>query len=258
MSNSTGWSLTGRLLAKHFGAIGDSIASMIAGFDPETATQADRDALQSNLRGVAEKYTKAKSVFDKEHKDVVDLKAAIARDENVAASLIAKLSAGQVDEATATLFADELQAEKDRLPQEEREEADAEAFMNEIKSIMDEMSTRLEQFDAAATKARNELANAESQLALQRTRQEQQEELQGLRGGSSPTTGMGALQRRADALRTQAEAMKVVVDIGNRPAEQRAKLDALRKDVEPPGGGASAMDRLRALAGSKAPADQAA
>lgn len=255
MSNTTGWSLTGRLLTKHFGVIGDSIASLIAGFDPETATQADRDALQSNLREVAEKYTRAKGVFEKERKDVEELKAAIARDENVAASLVAKLTAGDVDEATATMFADELQAEKDRLPQEVREEADAKAFMDEIKSIMDEMSTRLEQFDAAAAKARNELATAEAQLALQRTRQEQQEQLQGLRGGASPSTGMGALQRRAEALRTQAEAMKVVTDIGNRPAEQRAKLDALRKSVEQPAGGVSALERLRALSGSQAQAE---
>jgi DNA repair exonuclease SbcCD ATPase subunit len=256
MGNTTGWSLTGRLLAKHFGSIGDSIASMIAGFDPETATQADRDSLADSLRRVAEKYVRAKSVFEKEQQDVVDLKAAIARDENVAGSLVAKLTAGQIDEATAMMFADELQAEKERLPQEVREEADARAFMDEIKAIVDELSARLGQFDSAAAKAKAQLAQAESQLELQRTRQEQQEQLQGLRGASSPSTGMGALQKRANDLREKAAAMQVVTDIGSKPAESRAKLDALRKSVAEasPAGGSSAIDRLRALSSVGQPA----
>eukprot|EP01032_Pedospumella_encystans_P033974 gene33974-38398_t len=45
MSNSNGWALTARLITKHFGALGDRVSEAIANFDPETATEADRDRL---------------------------------------------------------------------------------------------------------------------------------------------------------------------------------------------------------------------
>lgn len=253
MSNNTaGWSLTGRLISKHFGALGGSIASMIANFDPETATEADRDALAANLRQIAVKFARAKTDFDKEHTDVVTLRDQIAQDENVAAALIDRLAAGTIDEATAAAFCDELEAQKTRLPLEIQEEAEAKAFMDEIKSIMDEMSTRLTQFDAQAAKARRELQAAQAQMDLQRTRQEQQEELRGLSGAGVAGTAMTALQKRAADLRAQAEGMKLVTDIGNKPADDRAKMDALRASVTAGASGAlSLKDRLAALAAKK-------
>lgn len=45
MSNLNGWGLTARLISKHFGVLGDKISEAIANFDPETATEADRDRL---------------------------------------------------------------------------------------------------------------------------------------------------------------------------------------------------------------------
>lgn len=251
MSNLNGWSLTGRLITKHFGAMGDSIAAMIANFDPETATEADRDNLAARLQEVAKKYAKAKADFEKEHNDVVTLKASISSDINVAAALGARLAAGSIDEATATLFCDELEAEKARLPGEEQQEHDAQAFMDEIKGIMDQMSTQLSQFDAQATKAKRALASAQAQLDLQNTRRAQQEDLRSMSGaGGSPSTAMTALQKRAADMQAQAAGMRVVTDIGNKPADDKAKLDALRSSVASGASGAptSLADRLKALA----------
>lgn len=39
---------------------------------------------------------------------------------------------------------------------------------------------------------------------------------------------MTAWQKRAGDLRAQADGMKFLTDIGNKPADDRAKLDALR------------------------------
>jgi chromosome segregation ATPase len=247
-NNTAGWSLTGRLILKHFGALGDSVAAMLANFDPETATQADRDRLEEKVRATAEKYVTAKGVFEKEHEDVISLRAAIARDENVAAALVEKLTAGAIDEATAQAFCDELESEKSRLGAELQEEADAKAFMDELKSILDEMSSRLAAFDKQAAKVRQELERAKAQMDLQRTRKEQSDELQGLRGGS-PSTAMGALQKRAAQLSAQAEAMRVIADIGAKPAATQATLDALRASVAAGAAGASptALERLKSL-----------
>ena len=54
MSNASGWGLTARLVTKHFGALGNRIAEVIANFDPETATEADRDRLVATLRETAQ------------------------------------------------------------------------------------------------------------------------------------------------------------------------------------------------------------
>ena len=54
MSNASGWGLTARLVTKHFGALGDRISEAIANFDPETATEADRDRLVDTLRDTAQ------------------------------------------------------------------------------------------------------------------------------------------------------------------------------------------------------------
>lgn len=256
MSNLQGWNLTGRLIAKHFGALGSSLASMIANFDPETATEADRDNLAATLRDVATKYAKAKIAFEKEAKDVTELKTQIANDENVAAALVDRLTAGQIDEATATLFCEELEAAKSRLPQEVQEETEARAFMDEVKSIVDEMSDRLSKFDAVAARARREAASAQAQVDLQRTRQDQQADLRTLRGeAGGSSSALGALQKRAADLRAQAEGMKVVTDVTNKPADDKAKLDALRKSVATGTVGTpSVADRLKALAAAKQPA----
>lgn len=252
MSNN-GWGLTGRLISKHFGAMGDSIASMIANFDPETATEADRDNLASRLQQVAVKYGQAKTDFEKEHNSVIALNIAIANDVNVAAALGARLAAGTIDEATATMFCDELEAEKARLPGEMQQEHDAQAFMDELKAILDQMSQQLSQFDAQATKVKREMASAQAQMDLQNTRRDQQEELRSLGGasGGSPSSAMSALQQRAAQMKAQAEGMRVVTDIGNKPADDKAKLDALRSSVASGGaGGAPTLAaRLAALSG---------
>ena len=78
MGNLSGWGLTGRLISKHFGALGDKVSEAIANFDPETATQADRDRIQDTLRSTAQKLAAARASFDKEHADVVQLQKLLA------------------------------------------------------------------------------------------------------------------------------------------------------------------------------------
>lgn len=251
MSNTSGWALTGRLVIKQLGALGSSLASAIASFDPETATEADRDALAARLRDVATKYSAAETAYKKEQKDVDTLRTQIANDTTVAGQLGARLEAGSVDEATVNLFLDELEAAKERLPQEEAEAAEAKAFLDEIKSIIDTISEQLTQFDAHAAKAKRELAQAQTRLDQQRLRESQQAELRAAAGNGAPSTALGALQKRAAALQAKADGLKVVNDVTERPAQTAAKLDDLRKSVlsGAPTGKPSAADRLKALSG---------
>ena len=253
MSNASGWGLTARLISKHFGALGDRVSEAIANFDPETATEADRDRLAETLRQTAQKLASARSSFDKEHDDVVKLRNLIASDEKATETLAERLAAGKISEATINMFCDELEANKARLPQELQEEADAQDYMNELQKIVDALSKQLSEFDATAKKALQALAQAQAQKDLQATRAERQSQLAGLQGMSGNSSALNALTRRAQTVANEAAGMKIVADIGQKPLDQAAELEAIRKSVsQPDTAGESALDRLKRLSAKSA------
>jgi chromosome segregation ATPase len=258
MSNSNGWGLTARLISKHFGALGDRLSEAIANFDPETATEADRDRLADSLRSAAQKLAAARSSFDKEQADVVKLRQLIATDEQAAGTLAERLAAGKISESTITLFCDELEANKARMPQEMQEEADAKQYMDELQTIVDALSKQLAEFDSAAKKAMQQLAAAKAQQDLQQVRAERQSQLAGLSGMRGNSSALNALTRRAQTISNEAAGLRIVNDIGQRPLDQAAEIEAIRKSVSQSGGAnESALARLQRLSG-QAPAPQLA
>lgn len=250
MSNLKGWGLTARLISKHFGALGDRISEAIANFDPETATEADRDRLADTLRQTAQKLAEARSSFNKERDDVVKLRNLIESDEKAFDTLAARLQAGTITEATVNLFCDELEANKARLPVELQEEADAQEYMNELQKIVDALSQQLSEFDARAKKALQALAAAKAQRDLQELRAERQQQLADLGGLKTKSTALDALTRRAQKVANEAEGLKIIADINQKPLDQQAELDAIRKSVaQPETAGESALERLKRLSG---------
>lgn len=253
MSNSNGWGLTARLISKHFGVLGDRVSEAIANFDPETATEADRDRLADTLRETAQKLASARSSFDKEHADVVKLRDLIATDEKATETLGQRLAAGKISEATINLFCDELEANKARLPQEIQEEADAQQYMDELQKIVDALSKQLSDFDAAAKRALQALATAKAQKDLQSIRSERQSQLAGLQGLQGNSSALEALTRRAQTVSNEAAGMRIVADIGQRPIDQAAEIDAIRKSVsQADTAGESTLERLKRLSAKSA------
>ena len=253
MSTANGWGLTARLISKHFGVLGDRVSEAIANFDPETATEADRDRLADTLRSTAQKLAAARSSFDKEHNDVVKLRNLIATDEKATETLGQRLAEGKISEATINLFCDELEANRARLPQEIQEEADAQQYMDELQKIVDALSKQLADFDAAARKALQALATAKAQKDLQAIRSERQSQLAGLQGLQGNSSALEALTRRAQTVSNEAAGMKIVADIGQRPHDQAAEIEAIRKSVsQADTAGESTLERLKRLSGTPA------
>jgi chromosome segregation ATPase len=254
MSNMNGWGLTARLISKHFSALGDKVSEAIASFDPETATEADRDRLAGALRDVAQKLAAARSAFEREHADVEKLRTLIANDEKASATLAERLASGKIAEATVNLFCDELEANKAKLPVEIQQEDDAKAYMEELQKIVDAFSAQLADFDRAAKQALQTLATANAQKELQTLRAERQEQLADLNGLQSHSTALNALTRRAQTVSNEAAGMKIVADIGQKPLDQAAEIDAIRKSVsEPEPQGETALQRLQRLSGQANP-----
>lgn len=248
MAGMNGWGLTARLIGKHFSSLGDSISRMIAEFDPETATEADRDRLRALLQQTAQKLGDARASFQKEHDEVVSLQQLIASDGKVAEALMAKLQSGQISEGTVNTFCDELEANKARLPEEMQQEADAKAYMDELQKVVDAFSKQLTDFDAKANKARQMLEKAKADKSLQEIRLQNQEELNGLKSISTQSTALSALTKRAQQISSEAGGMKIVADIQQAPIDQANEVQAIRDMVAKGGNtGEGAKERLARL-----------
>lgn len=137
MSNASRWGRTARLISTHCGVLGARVSEAIANFDPETATDAERERLAATLRDTAHVLAQARAAFDKERADMARLRALIANDEKAAEKLAARLAAGTISEKTVTLFRNTLAANKARLPQQMHEEPDARSHMDKLQKIID-------------------------------------------------------------------------------------------------------------------------
>jgi hypothetical protein len=126
--------------------------------------------------------------------------------------------------------------------------------MDELQKIVDALSKQLAEFDAQARKAIQALAAAKAQKELQELRMERQSQLAGLSTMKGNSTALNALTKRAQAVTNEAAGLRIVADIGQKPLDQQAELDAIRKSVsQPETAGETALERLKRLS-AKAPA----
>ena len=110
------------------------------------------------------------------------------------------------------------------------------------------------EFDTAAKKAMQALASAKAQRDLQELRNQRQSELAGLSGMQGSSTALSALTRRAQSVSNEAAGLKIVADVTQKPHDQAAEIDAIRKSViSGDTAGESALDRLKRLSGKSAP-----
>jgi len=248
----SGWKLAAKLFLNQIGALGDSVAQSLAAFDPETATQVDRDNLVAKLREVATKLAEARRKYDAEKREAEDLAAQIAQDEKAAAVLLQKFEAGSIDEATLTEFANNLEDMKGRLPGELQDATDAKELVDTLQGILDTIDKKLADFDANAKKALRAIEQAKADHEREQLRLQGQEEMRSLKAGlGSSSTALGALNKKAEQLRVQADSAAIVADIGQKPIDRANAVEEARRIAA--GGAApaaeSAADRLRRLTG---------
>ncbi len=248
----SGWKLTAALLVKQVSALGDTMAQALASFDPETATEVDRDNLKAKLREVATKLAEARRKYAVELQEATDLAALIAQDEKAAAVLISKFEAGAVDEATLTEFANNLEDMKARLPAEEKDAADAKELVDTLQGILDAVEKKLADFDAAAKQALRAIAQAQADQQREELRLQNQAELASLKGGlGNSSTALGALAKKAQSLRVQADATAIEADVGQKPLDRQNAVEEARRIAAGTAAPAteSAADRLRRMTG---------
>ena len=198
------------------------------------------------LQQSAAKLADARANYDKEHAEVLELQQLIGNDTKALGVLQTKLDAGEISENTVNQFLDEIESNKSKLSTELQQEADAKEYRDELQKIVDKMSEQLAQFNDNAKKAKQNLASAEARVQMQELRASQQSQLAALHELGGSTRALDALNKSAQALNSKAEGMKIVADIGDKPAEQAAQINAIRQEAAGVGK-ESTQDRIKRL-----------
>ena len=248
MRNANGWGLTARLMAKHFSVLGESVAEAFASFDPETASEADRDRLADTLHASARVLATARASFDKEHADVERLRTLIANDEKAIGKLAARLAAGTISQATVTMFCEELEANKARLPQEVQADADARASMDELQQIIDTLSRELADYDADGSKTWQAAAAASAQNRMPELSVHGQSGLAGLPGITGNSAALDVHARRAQSLAHEAARVRLATGMEQQRLDHASRDAAIRKSISAfQTAGETALQRLQRL-----------
>lgn len=243
----SGWKLSAALLIKQIDKLGATTAQMLAAFDPETATEVDREKLVNQMRNVAQQLAQARQSHGKERDEAVNLAQAIERDESAAVILMQKLDAGQVAEDIVEEFAQNLQNMKERLVLEQQDERDAAELAKSLEEILGTVQQRLQEFDAMAKKVQHQLQMANMEEQRQNLRLEAQGQLQALRSGmGAPKTALDALRQKAEKKQVAAQALAIEADIAQKPLDRQNAVEQAREIANGGGGQQSATERLRA------------
>ncbi|MEY3807684.1 MAG: hypothetical protein RI893_660 [Pseudomonadota bacterium] len=246
------FSLLGRLFGAQVNQAGESLVGALVAFDPETATQVDRDALAEKIQNVARKFAEAKQDYDKEQNDVVVKQAQINQYLVTLDIMVGQLERHEISEAVFNDFYAGIEESQAQLPQEIEEAAEAKAVKDELDDILKILTQQLNDFDQVTTKALRDVKLAQSQVEKEKLKTERQSELSNLKKGlGAESTAVRKLQEIAKKAKIEADAAKTVREITAKPQSQAEKMEAIMAQTQQAGapvvGTMSAAERVAAL-----------
>ncbi|MDP3009827.1 MAG: hypothetical protein Q8N30_12265 [Methylococcales bacterium] len=246
------FSLLGRLFGAQVDQAGESLVGALVAFDPETATEVDRDALADKIQGVARKFAEAKHDYDKEQNDVVVKESQIAQYLTTLDIMVGQLERQEISQAAFDDFFAGIEEAQAQLIQEQEEAAEAKAVKDELDDILKILTSQLNDFDKITTKALRDVKLAESQVEKEKLKADRQAELANLKNGiGAESTAVRKLQEIAQKAKIEAEAAKTVREITAKPQSQAEKMEAMMAQAKQAGAPAvstmSAAERVAAL-----------
>jgi hypothetical protein len=246
------FSLLGRLFGAQVDQAGESLVGALVAFDPETATEVDRDALAEKIQNVAKKFAEAKQDYDKEQNDVVVKQNQINEYLATLDIMVGQLDRQEISQAAFDDFYAGIEEAQAQLPQEIEEAAEAKAVKDELDDILKILTSQLHDFDKITTKALRDVKLAESQVEKEKLKAERQSELANLKNGiGAESTAVRKLQEIANKAKIEAEAAKTVREITAKPQSQSEKMEAMMAQAKQASAPAvstmSAAERVAAL-----------
>jgi hypothetical protein len=246
------FSLLGRLFGAQVDQAGESLVGALVAFDPETATEVDRDALAEKIQNVARKFAAAKQDYEKEQNDVVVQQAQINQYLATLDIMVGQLERQEISEAAFNDFYAGIEEAQAQLPQEIEEAAEAKAVKDELDDILKILTSQLHDFDKITTKALRDVKLADSQVEKEKLKAQRQAELANLKNGlGAESTAVRKLQEIASKAKIEAEAAKTVREITAKPQSQAEKMEAMMAQAKqastPAVSTLSAAERVAAL-----------
>ncbi len=246
------FSLLGRLFGAQVDQAGESLVGALVAFDPETATEVDRDALAEKIQNVAKKFAEAKQDYDKEQNDVVVKQAQINEYLSTLEVMVGQLDRQEISQAVFDDFYAGIEESQVQLVQEQEEAAEAKAVKDELDDILKILTSQLHDFDRITSKALRDVKLAESQVEKEKLKSERQAELANLKKGiGGESTAVRKLQEIAKKAKIDAEAAKTVREITTKPQSQEDKMAAIMAQAKqasaPAANTLSAAERVAAL-----------
>jgi hypothetical protein len=246
------FSLLGRLFGAQVDHAGDSLVGALVAFDPETATEVDRDALHEKIQNVAKKFAAAKQDYDKEQNDVVVKQAQINEYLASLDVMVAQLERQEISQGVFDDFYAGIEEAQVQLVQEQEEAAEAKAVKDELDDILKILTSQLNDFDKITSKALRDVKLAESQLEKEQLKADRQNELANLKKGiGAESTAVRKLQEIANKAKIDAEAAKTVREITAKPQSQEEKMAEImakaKQNAAPATSTLSAAERVAAL-----------
>ncbi len=246
------FSLLGRLFGAQVDQAGESLVGALVAFDPETATEVDRDALAEKIQNVAKKFAEAKQDYDKEQNDVVVKQEQINEYLSTLEVMVGQLDRQEISQAVFDDFYAGIEESQVQLVQEQEEAAEAKAVKDELDDILKILTSQLHDFDRITSKALRDVKLAESQVEKEKLKSERQAELANLKKGiGGESTAVRKLQEIAKKAKIDAEAAKTVREITTKPQSQEDKMAAIMAQAKqasaPAANTMSAAERVAAL-----------
>jgi hypothetical protein len=246
------FSLLGRLFGAQVDQAGESLVGALVAFDPETATQVDRDALAEKIQEVAKKFAAAKQDYDKEQNDVVVKQGQINEYLATLDVMVGQLERQEISQSVFDDFYAGIEESQAQLVQEQEEAAEAKAVKDELDDILKILTQQLNDFDRVTSKALRDVKLAQSQVEKEKLKAERQSELANLKNGlGAESTAVKKLQEIAKKAKIDAEAAKTVREITAKPQSQDEKMAAIMAQAKqasaPPANTMSAAERVAAL-----------
>jgi hypothetical protein len=246
------FSLLGKLFGAQVNQAGEGLVSALVAFDPETATEVDRDALVEKIQTVAEKFAAAKHDYDKEQNDVVVKKAQINEYLATLDLMVGQLERQEISQSDFDAFFAGIEEAQAQLVQEEEEAAEAKAVKDELDDILKILTQQMNDFDRVRNKALRDMELAESQKEKEQLKSERQAELANLKKGiGGESSAVKKLQELANKAKIEAEAAKTVREVTTQPLSQADKMAEImakaKQSAAPAASTMSAAERVAAL-----------
>jgi DNA repair exonuclease SbcCD ATPase subunit len=234
--------------------VGQTIIQMLAGWDPESASQADLEQMEKRLDKLVQQVAEARLMYRKEQEEADAINTLYNQRLKAAEILQAKQAENtENDKITEALnqMVSELEEMLPEIKREEDEAKEAKLFMEELEDIAKYSAEKLKNAKKELDKAMKDMKRAEIREERSKERESQAAKLAGLRNETDQLgNALSAMKKTAEDANARASASNMKAKlIAPSTAEKTNELIASAMK-EAKGGDTKSMsitDRLAAL-----------